>query len=202
MSADRFGVLARRWRIVTFVIAALAAVVLIISPWTQAKGSTAWTDMHWAAWGLGLVMLVAVWRVFDRRIWRRPLALGLSVAAALGIAASAFALQVVSRTPWDDELREFAAAITAKTGPEEPILLVRVGERMWPFYLGQRCYEAERLVDRPRGMPFRWLIVLERLWTSEKDRAAIIKLYGTPKQEQKLQEPHGKDGYVLVEMVK
>ena len=202
MSADRFGVLARRWRIITFVIAALAGAVLLVAPWTQAKGSTAWTDMHWAAWGLCLVMMVAVCRVFDVRVWHRPVMLGLGVAAALGIAASAFALQVVSRTPWDDELREFAAAITAKTGPEEPILLVRVGERMWPFYLGMRCYEAERLVDRPRGMPFRWLIVLERLWTSEKDRAAIMKLYGTPKQEQKLQEPHGKDVYVLIEMVK
>lgn len=202
LGADRFQVLARRWRMATYAIALIAGAVLVVAPWTQAKGSIAWTNMHWAGWGLGLVMLVAVNRVFDVRVWHRPVVLGLGVAAAFGIAASAFALQVVSRTPWEDELREFAADITEKTGPDEPILLVRVGERMWPFYLGQRCYEAERLVDRPRGMPFRWLIVHERLWTSEKDRAAIMKLYGTPKQEHKLQEPHGKDGYVLVEMVK
>jgi hypothetical protein len=120
----------------------------------------------------------------------------------LGTALTAFAFQTVSRTPWEDELREFSAAIIAKVGPTEPILLVKVGERMWPFYLGMRCYEAELLKDRPRDIDFRWLIVSRRYWQREVDRDALINLYGKPDSETPLTEPHGKDEYVLLHMVK
>lgn len=199
----RFGVIAKRWHAMMHALILAAGVALVIAPWTQGNGLHAWMMWHWIAWiGCSLLVVVAGFCLFDLKSWTRPLRLGLSTAAVLGTALTAFAFQTVSRTPWEDELREFSAAIIAKVGPTEPILLVKVGERMWPFYLGMRCYETELLKDRPRDIDFRWLIVSRRYWQREVDRDALINLYGKPDSETPLKEPHGKDEYVLLHMVK
>lgn len=198
LSAERFATISKRWRIAMLGLAALGGIALLIAPWTQAAAAHAWTSEHWIAWALCLPLLLVVWFLFDRQHWQRAVQLGIGTAAVFGVALSAFAFQVVSRSPWQEELREFAAKIVEQTGPTEPILLLRVGERMWPFYLGQRCYETELLKDRPRDIDFRWLIVNEKSWKRASDRAEIIKRYGEPASEMPLKEPHGKDSYVLI----
>jgi 4-amino-4-deoxy-L-arabinose transferase-like glycosyltransferase len=199
---QRLDLLSRRWRAAMLVVAGVGVAALLVAPWTQVGGSTDWILWHWIGWLLWLPVLAMMIVVLKTRPWRQPIALGIATASVLSIAISAFAFQTVSRSPWREPLRDLAASIIQHTGDTDPILLVKVGERMWPFYLGMRCYETELLKDCPRGIKFEWLIVDQKAWQRQLDRANLVKRFGQPDLEMPLKEPYGNDDYVLVHMKK
>lgn len=203
MGAQRFGLVARRWRVGMMVLGALVAVALVVAPWTQVPESMAWTSLHWLAWALWLPVLVIAFRLIRCLDWTRPRALGIMTAVVVGTAMSALAFQVVTRQPWGEELRTFAAEIEAQTGPDDPILLYKAGERMWPFYLGMRCREAGGAESLPVGIDYRWIIVSRKAWDKKSDRKILTQRYGQAKSERVMQEPTGgSTEYVMLEMVK
>ena len=202
LGGDQFRTVSRRWRSGVFVVGGLVTLALVVAPWTQPKMADAWTGLHWLAWALWLPVLVIAFRAVKGPAWTQPRTLGVATALVISIAMSALAFQVVSRQPWRDELREFAADIEKRAGPEEPILLYKVGERMWPFYLGMRCREAADVESIPAGIPFRWLVVSRKAWDKKYDRKILTQRFGQAASEQPLKEPHGDTEYVLMEMAK
>jgi hypothetical protein len=117
-----------------------------------------------------------------------------SMRTKLAVIASVFTGWVMIFCGWllfmhlaarDSHLHPFAAEIRAHTGPDAPLILFRVQERMWPFYLGLSCREIAFQKELPTSAP--WII------TPKEDRdenlAILMPHYGPPKSEQIIKEP-------------
>jgi len=120
------------------------------------------------------------------------------VSLALVQVAGAFWLQVVPRLLHREDLRPFVAQITERIGPEAPVILYKLDEHMWPFYLGWRCLEMADIKARPRTYPVNWLIMQRKTWHEE--RALMIRIFGTLKSEMPLIDPKNGNELVLVNL--
>lgn len=126
-----------------------------------------------------------------------PRRLALYLVLGMMTLASAFATVVVPRVVQHDELRPFAAYIRSLTGPDDAIVLYRVGEQMWPFYLGMGCIEITDLKLRPR--PTKWMILPQSLWQEERIRTAIVDRLREPLAQHALIDPIRETPLVLLE---
>ncbi len=195
LSRERWATLGKWWLRVMRILVQLALGGLIIAPLDE----SGWSIKAWSALGLsfGLISLADWWLSKQKR--DEPMTWVLTTSLALAAAIITFSFVTLHKNPWQDELRDFATSIKSKTGETAPILLYKVGERMWPFYLGQRCYESATLRERPRGIDFHWLVVAKKAWDKADEREELEKRFGKAKSTTPLREPHGKVDYVLVE---
>jgi hypothetical protein len=116
----------------------------------------------------------------------------LSIAAAM----AAFSSALTPLVNQQDDLRPFAQQIRQITGPDATVVLMRVGERMWPFYLGMSCVEIVSSKERPR--PTEWLIIPEALWNDPAMNAEIVGKLKQPLQQHPLVAPKDQDKLVLL----
>lgn len=126
-----------------------------------------------------------------------PKRLALYLVLCLTTLSCGFASVVVPQIIKHDELRPFAAYIRSLTGPEDSIILYRVGENMWPFYLGMNCIEITDLKLRPK--PTRWMILPQQIWSDERVKEAIVDRLRPPLAAHALTDPIRKTPLVLLE---
>lgn len=126
-----------------------------------------------------------------------PKRLALYLVLSFMTLSSAFASVVVPRVIRHDELRPFATYIRSLTGPDDAIILYRVGENMWPFYLGLNCIEITDLKLRPK--PTRWMILPQEIWADERVKSAIVERLREPLASHALIDPIRKTPLVLHE---
>ena len=159
----------------------------------------------WAFWLVPLIIFLSAILLGIRHLHHlrkcgqsKPVHLGLMVALSLAQLASAFWLQVVPRTLPREDLRPFVATITERIGPDAPIILYKLDEHMWPFYLGWRCLEMADIKARPRTYPVNWLIMRKETW--EAERVLMLKIFGALKSETPLVDPKNGSDLVLVNL--
>lgn len=103
------------------------------------------------------------------------------VAAGMAVYAGLSNRGVIGR----EDLRPFAREIIEHTGEAPQIVLFRVPERMWPFYLGLGCREIDALDELPANA--KWVM------TPASDRERNLPLlehrYGRPARRTILKEP-------------
>jgi hypothetical protein len=104
-------------------------------------------------------------------------------------------------TTLEDDLRPFAKEILGHTGEAPSLVLYKLDERMWPFYLGMSCREVADLQELPESA--RWVMVKEA--DVALRRKEMGRRYGAILREVAIQEPvtgnAGGDGerYVMME---
>jgi hypothetical protein len=189
MSDEWLKIWGRRWRIVMAVLGSLALAGLIVGPVEMLThlSDHQFEATGWIFWVMNACIMVSwLWR---KRTPDTALTFALSTGCAFTIAMGAFMFGAVPRLHLREKLRPFAAGIVEHTGPTDPILLYKVAERLWPFYLGMRCHELADLKDQPSGLPFHWVIVPRQLWTAGPDRALLVARFGNVLDETPLKEP-------------
>ena len=197
MSAEWFKKWGRVWRITTAVLSAIALIALLIGPFTT---PASFNMVEWVCW------LIAGWQVLSWQ-WRRsapekPITLVICVAGTLAIASAAYAYAAVPHLLPREKLRPFAAKIVAQTGTAAPIMLFKVEERLWPFYLGMRCYEVADIEETPKNIDFAWVIVPKRIWAVTNKRKTLCERVGKAISESALEDPIDQTPYVLVHFKK
>lgn len=185
-----------RWWMLSFEVLAALGVALSVA---------ALCFEPWAFWLVPVIIFLSVVLLGVRHLHHlrkcgesHPLHLGLITALALVQLAFAFWLQVVPRTLAREDLRPFVAGITERIGPNAPIILYKLDEHMWPFYLGWRCLEMADIKARPRTYPVNWLIMQKKTWDAEC--ALMIRIFGTLKSETSLVDPKNGNDLVLVNL--
>ncbi len=198
LHADKLERWSRWWRLgmvfVTIIgIGGLAygALPIMGHPGEHEFEATGWVLWMLAAW----MILTWLWRGSVRT---SIVHFGLSTALAFSILGGAFAFSIVPRRLAHEKLRPFVASIVEKTGPTDPVMLYKVAERQWPFYLGMRCYEVADLKDQPRDIAFHWVIVPKNLWTAGPDHDLLTGRLGKVTTETPLSEPLDHSDLVLV----
>lgn len=181
----------------TLIVEVLAVVAIAIAGGALLQLSF----IHWL-WLLvmlpGMIALRYLQRVSPLR--GTPLHLSIATAIALVQMAGAFWLAVAPRLLEREDLRPFARQITERVGPEAPIILYKLDEHMWPFYLGMRCLEISDLKDRPRELKNNWVIMQQATWDEELDR--MPKSFGELKSLTPLTDPKNGSKLVLANMIK
>jgi 4-amino-4-deoxy-L-arabinose transferase-like glycosyltransferase len=142
-----------------------------------------------------------VWRLRgaegDGMAWR----LGVAHLAVMGAAVAWLGVTVAPITTLEDDLRPFAKEILGHTGEAPSLVLYKLDERMWPFYLGMTCREVADLQELPESA--RWVMVKEA--DVALRRKEMGRRYGVILREVAIQEPvtgnAGGDGerYVMME---
>ncbi|MCB1226403.1 MAG: hypothetical protein KDK99_11365, partial [Verrucomicrobiales bacterium] len=170
-------------------LAILASFGLGLASWQgSARGSiTGWIFAILLA-VLWIRLAISAWRSTRGETARdiRPLfALGRHALLLLGLAAAIALPGFYQFKSTRDELRPFAAELQRHIGPTDPIVLYKLKERMWPFYLGLRCREIASLGDLPQTT--RWVMV-------EADKAPqrqieMERRYGPLQEAVAIQEP-------------
>jgi hypothetical protein len=152
------------------------------------------------ALGLALALALGItfyllWSRDDQR--ESPLHMAKTLALCIAAAVAAFSSALTPLVNQQDDLRPFAQQIRQITGPAATVVLMRVGERMWPFYLGMRCVEIVSMRERPR--PTEWMILPEDLWNDPAMNAEIVDKLNHPLQQKSLVAPKDGDKLVLLE---
>ncbi len=142
-----------------------------------------------------------VWRLRgaegEGMAWR----LGVGHLAVMGAAVAWLGVTVAPITTLKDDLRPFAKEILGHTGEAPSLVLYKLDERMWPFYLGMTCREVADLQELPESA--RWVMVKEA--DVALRRKEMGRRYGVILREVAIQEPvtgnAGGDGerYVMME---
>ena len=110
--------------------------------------------------------------------------LGVSTAVAAMVTLLAYS-QLITAGVVPARLKPFAADIRKITGEDSDILLFRVPERMWPFYLGFGCREIADSKELPETVSW----VMTPADKRDKNFVHLQKKYGEPLSEQRLKEP-------------
>jgi hypothetical protein len=110
--------------------------------------------------------------------------LGVSTAVAAMVTLLAYS-QLITAGVVPARLKPFAADIRKITGEDSDILLFRVPERMWPFYLGFGCREIADSKELPEKVSW----VMTPADKRDKNFVHLQKKYGEPLSEQRLKEP-------------
>ena len=110
--------------------------------------------------------------------------LGVSTAVAAMVTLLAYS-QLITAGVVPARLKPFAAEIRKITGEDSEILLFRVPERMWPFYLGFGCREIADSKELPETVSW----VMTPADKRDKNFVHLQKKYGEPLSEQRLKEP-------------
>ncbi len=188
----------RWWKLLTAGVASLGLMGLLALPVDlimHLSGRKA-EALGWLG-GLILAGAIASW-LWRSRPATRPVTLALQAGAALAVLGCAFAVAIVPRLLPREKLRPFAARIVAQTGSTDPIMLYKVDEHMWPFYLGRRCYEVAELEEMPKAVTFPWMIVPVKVWSVPSKKKALIRTLGTMVSESALEDPLDHGAYALV----
>lgn len=110
--------------------------------------------------------------------------LGVSTAVAAMVTLLAYS-QLITAGVVPARLKPFAAEIRKIIGEDSDILLFRVPERMWPFYLGFGCREIADSKELPEKVSW----VMTPADKRDKNFVHLQKKYGEPLSEQRLKEP-------------
>jgi 4-amino-4-deoxy-L-arabinose transferase-like glycosyltransferase len=158
------------------------------------------TGASMIALGLALALALGItfyllWSRDDQR--ESPLYLAKTLALCVAAAVAAFSSALTPLVNQQDDLRPFAQQIRQLTGPDATVVLMRVGERMWPFYLGMHCVEIVSMRERPR--PTEWMILPEDLWNDPAMNAEIVDKLNHPLHQQSLVAPKDGDKLVLLQ---
>ena len=198
LSAEWFKKWGRRWRLTTAGLTAIAWIALMNG---ADAGNVSFNLVEWICW-LGAGLMVMSWQ-WPRKVPEKPMTLVVCVASTLAIASAAFSYAVVPRLLPREKLRPFAAKIIAQAGPTDPIMLYNVGERLWPFYLGMRCYEVADILETPANISFPWVILPTNIWKVTNKRKTLCDKVGSVViSETPLEEPIDHTPYVLVHLKK
>ena len=191
------------WRRCMAVLATLGLAVLLVGdlPLITHLSEHQFEATGWVLWvmaGFAIMSWFARPPVEDT-----ALTFGVSTAFAFTLLVGAFTFAVVPHRIARDKLRPFAAQITKQTGPAAPILLYKVEERMWPFYLGMRCFELLDFKDfaaltHSSPAPFRWVMVEKKVWSADAERALLNGQFGQVSAETPLRDPLDQTEYVLL----
>ena len=188
----------RRWRLAMAGIGTIALLAILFGP---ADMLMHLSDHQFEATGW-VLWLMAGWKIASW-LWRKrtpdnALTFAFSTGGALALVAGALMFTVVPRLLPREKLRPFATRIVASTGATDPIMLYKVEEHMWPFYLGLRCYEVANLMERPRTIPLPWVMMPSPVWADKEQQEALIKRIGPVLTEASMQDPIDHRDYVLV----
>jgi 4-amino-4-deoxy-L-arabinose transferase-like glycosyltransferase len=147
---------------------------------------------------LAFVLGMAIYLLRTRDEQREsPLHLAKPLVLSIATAMAAFASALTPLVNQQDDLRPFAQQIRQITGPDATVVLMRVGVRMWPFYLGMSCVEIVSSKERPR--PTEWLILPEHLWADPAMKAELVGKLKPPLQQHPLVDPRDGDKLVLLQ---
>ena len=183
-----------RWRWITVSVSLLGLSVVICGPLLSGHAS-------FAPLATPLVLVVGaaiVW--WQWHLPLRPASLAYATSGAIAVLAGAAMLVVVPHLVKRDKLRPFAAKITTQMGPTDSILLYKVEERLWPFYLGLRCHEVADLAEMPKAVAFQWAIVPTKICSVPSKRRALTDRVGTADSPIPLQDPIDHTPFVLVHL--
>lgn len=156
MAEERLKKWAGNWRLAMMGLTVLLVVLAVVSPFYLA-GLPVWCGV---AACLGTVWLLWLWRGAPRLAEAR-LRMTIMTAGTLGLGVMTLFWGFVHGRTVHDELRPFAARIMSHTGPNPEIILYKLEERMWPFYLGMGCREIADLNELPAKAE--WVMVEEEL---------------------------------------
>jgi 4-amino-4-deoxy-L-arabinose transferase-like glycosyltransferase len=172
------------WRWVAILMAAIATAVLVANLVHPVPGSSLPVVTLALVASAAAVIYLTVRR---RHRQQSPLRLASYIVLALGSCSMAFHAVAVPLMLQREDLRPFAAEICAITGDKDKVVLYRVGERMWPFYLGMNCVEISTIRDRPR--PTRWMITPLDLWEDAEKKQVLIEKMAAPLHIHQLTAP-------------
>lgn len=182
----------RQWRWVrawTWMLLAAGGLVLVVSlvaPWLVAGGQALVSK---GMLGVACALLTAawIWVWLGRREQKGAAArrLGMIHLVLIGAAMLPAAASLAPLSTLRDDLRPFAREIMSHIGGEPCIVLYKLDERMWPFYLGLSCREVADLTELPKTV--RWVMVKER--DIELRRGEMSRRYGPVTSEIEVQEP-------------
>ncbi len=144
--------------------------------------------LHWGGIVVALILLTAGCRwVWRQRSGSLPdlTAMTLAALAVGGAAVTALALTAAPVSTLRDDLRPFAREILHHTGDPAEVVLYKLDERMWPFYLGLGCREVASLEELPERA--RWVMVKEK--DIDLRRVEMSRRYGPIAREIEIQEP-------------
>jgi 4-amino-4-deoxy-L-arabinose transferase-like glycosyltransferase len=202
MGAEWLGRVGKRWRVGCAVVASVAEMGVIgvgvfqsiatISPQTAALP---WPPFY--AWVIAFAGLVLIaWHLHRQPSTQAALAdLGIQASLALGSLSLFGTLVVFPLSCAHDDLRPFAASITQHIGEDARIMLYKIDERMWPFYLGLRCHEVADIKQRPEGI--QWMLTGSDTWQAQQ--AMLEQRLGKASPAVVLKDPRTKEAYVLVQ---
>ncbi len=176
----------RRWLVVLVGLAALAGVVALAAVW-HGKGGVE-LQSGWIVLALAGLAAACWWGLRLRRGaggLGAAESLGLAHLALMGAAVAALAVTAAPVSTLRDDLRPFAREILEHTGEKPDLILYKIEERMWPFYLGMTCREVADLDDLPETA--RWVMVRER--DIALRRQEMSRRYGPILQELEIREP-------------
>ncbi len=201
MSAEWLQTWGGRWRTAMAVLGTLAFLVLLICPMNMLTHASErqFEATGWIFWVIVSSMMVSwLWR---KRAPDNALTFAFATSGMLAVVSGAFMFGVV---PWllpREKLRPFAAKIVASTGPAAPIMLYKVEEHQWPFFLGMRCHEVADIKEAP-PISFAWIITPRKTWEKKGQHNLLTRQYGKVVSESPLQDPVDKSEYVMVHFQK
>lgn len=202
MSAEWLQTWGKRWRITMAVLGTLALLAMIFGPMKMLGNLSEhqFEATGWIFWIIVSSMMVSwLWR---KRSADTALTFAFSTSGMLAIVGGAIMFALVPLMLPREKLRPFAAKIVAVTGPTAPIMLYKVEEHQWPFYLGMRCYEVADINEAPPGIAFSWIITPRKTWANKGQHKGLIQQFGTVVSESPLQDPVDQKDYVLVNFKK
>ncbi|MDB6138106.1 MAG: hypothetical protein JWO94_1178 [Verrucomicrobiaceae bacterium] len=202
MSAEWLQTWGRRWRTTMAVLGSLALVLLMFGP-TEMLGHLSDHQFEATGW---VCWLLAGWATVSW-LWRKQtpdtaLTFAFTTGGMLAVVAGAVMFALVPRLLPREKLRPFASGIVARTGPADPIMLYKVEEHQWPFYLGMRCFEVADLKESPAGVAFPWIMTPKKVWADKGQRKVLGRQFGAVLSETPLQDPVDHSDYVLVNFKK
>jgi 4-amino-4-deoxy-L-arabinose transferase-like glycosyltransferase len=185
-----------RWRWVRIWVAVLVGVAVVVglvgaaAPWYGAGKAELQLELElgWVMLALAGLVVAVIWG------WRARYAaagatpeerLAVAHLVLIGASVGVLAVTVAPLSTVRDDLRPFAREILAHTGKAPELVLYKLDERMWPFYLGLTCREVADLKELPERA--RWVMVKER--DAGLRRAEMQRRYGVIKREVPIQEP-------------
>lgn len=161
-------------------------------------GLAAWVGTGWYSDGLeiswALVIGLSLWLgLACAWVWRlRKLEgvgiewrLGVAHLAVIGSSVTLLGVTLAPITTLRDDLRPFGKAILGHTGEAPALVLYKLDERMWPFYLGMTCREVAVLEELPETA--QWVMVKEA--DVALRRKEMGRRYGAILREVSIQEP-------------
>ena len=147
-------------------------------------------ELHWTMISVSALLLVlaSVWALRLRRADDKlcgAQSAGPAHRAVMGTGVLFLGVTLAPVSTLRDDLRPFANEILQHTGASPDIVLYKLDERMWPFYLGLTCREIASLDELPKSA--HWIMVKEA--DAENRRKEMSRRYGTITEDIPIQEP-------------
>ena len=179
MIAERAKKWAAVWRVVVMGLTTLLLALSVVAP-IYLHGLAIWCAVAAVLAGLWFLWL---WKsaIMMSSPWLR---MAVMTVGTLGVGVMSLMWGFVHGRTIYDELRPFAGEIMSHTGPAPEIILYKLEERMWPFYLGTGCREIAELDDLPASA--KWILVEAKL--RERRVKEMERRYGPVRVTAEVQE--------------